>query len=79
VADFCRLAFASVGLDWRNYVRTDASLARPAEVPYLCGDAARAKAELGWEPRVTLEELAAMMVAADLKRVGLGRISPTDH
>jgi GDPmannose 4,6-dehydratase len=79
VADFSRLAFASVGLDWRNYVRTDPSLARPAEVPYLCGDPARAKAELGWEPRVTLEELAAMMVAADLKRVELGRTSPTDH
>jgi GDPmannose 4,6-dehydratase len=53
------------------------ALTRPAEVPYLCGDAARARAELGWEPRVTLEELAAMMVAADLKRVGSDRVSPS--
>jgi GDPmannose 4,6-dehydratase len=77
VADFCRLAFGSVGLDWRDHVRQDSALTRPAEVPYLRGDAARARAELGWEPRITLEELAAMMVAADLKRVGSGRVSPS--
>jgi GDPmannose 4,6-dehydratase len=76
VTDFCRLAFASVDLDWRDYVRTDPSLTRPAEVPSLRGDAARAKIELGWEPSVTLEELTAMMVAADLKRVGADRASP---
>jgi GDPmannose 4,6-dehydratase len=78
VADFCRLAFASVGLDWRDHVRADPSLMRPAEVPYLCGDATRAKIELGWEPTVTLEDLTAMMVAADLKRIGTDRVSPSD-
>jgi GDPmannose 4,6-dehydratase len=79
VADFCQLAFASVGLDWRDHVRTDPALTRPAEVPYLRGDATKAKVELGWEPIVTLEELAAMMVAADLKRIGGDRVSPTDE
>jgi GDPmannose 4,6-dehydratase len=78
VADFCRLAFASVGLNWRDHVRTDPALTRPAEVPYLCGDATKAKIELGWEPSVTLEDLAAMMVAADLKRIGTDRVSPPD-
>jgi GDPmannose 4,6-dehydratase len=78
VADFCRLAFESVGLDWRDHVRADPSLMRPAEVPYLCGDATRAKIELGWEPTVTLEDLTAMMVAADLKRIGTDRVSPSD-
>jgi GDPmannose 4,6-dehydratase len=78
VADFCRLAFASVNLDWRDHVRTDPSLTRPAEVPYLRGDAARAKVELGWEPSVTLEELTTMMVAADLKRIGTDRTSPSN-
>jgi GDPmannose 4,6-dehydratase len=73
VADFCRLAFASVGLDWRDYVKSDSALTRPAEVTYLCGDASRAKNELRWTPIVTLEELVAMMVAADLKRVGAER------
>ena len=76
VADFCRLAFASVGLNWRDHVRTDPALTRPAEVPYLCGDATKAKIELGWEPSVTLEDLAAMMVASDLKRIGTDRVSP---
>jgi GDPmannose 4,6-dehydratase len=76
VADFCHLAFASVGLDWRDYVRKDPALTRPAEVPYLRGDAERAKIELRWEPTVTLEELAAMMVVADLKRIGSDRASP---
>ena len=73
VADFCELAFASVGLDWRNHVKTDSALTRPAEVTYLCGDASRAKNELRWTPAVRLEELVAMMVAADLKRVGADR------
>ena len=73
VADFCELAFASVGLDWRNHVKTDSALTRPAEVTYLCGDASRARHELRWTPAVTLEELVAMMVAADLKRVGADR------
>jgi GDPmannose 4,6-dehydratase len=76
VADFCQLAFACVGLDWRDHVTTDPALTRPAEVPYLRGDGTKAKAELGWEPTVTLEELAAMMVASDLKRIGTDRVSP---
>ncbi len=69
VGDFCRMAFAHVGLNWRDYVRVDQQFARPAEVPALWGNATRAKVELGWEPTVNLEELVAMMVEADLKRV----------
>ena len=76
VAEFCRLAFASVGLDWRDYVKRDPALMRPAEVTYLCGDASKAKNELGWEPIVTLEELVTMMVAADLKRIGADSTAP---
>ena len=69
VEEFCRLAFAYVGLDWREYVSIDPQIARPADVPALCGNAAKAKAELGWQPTITLEELIAMMIEADLKRV----------
>jgi GDPmannose 4,6-dehydratase len=69
VAEFCRLAFAHVGLEWRDYVRSDHQFYRPAEVPALCGDASRAKVDLGWQPRVCLEELVAMMIEADLRRV----------
>jgi len=70
VGDFCRLAFECAGLDWEEYVETDPAFLRPAEVELLCGDAGRARDELGWEPRVGLEELVTMMVKSDLKRHG---------
>jgi GDPmannose 4,6-dehydratase len=41
---------------------------RPAEVELLIGDASKAKRELGWEAKVTLEELCQMMVEADIRR-----------
>jgi len=69
VEEFCRIAFAYAGLDWREYVRVDPQIARPADVPALCGNAAKVKAELGWQPTIMLEDLIAMMVEADLKRV----------
>jgi GDPmannose 4,6-dehydratase len=70
VQEFCRIAFECVGLNWKDYVKVDPQFARPADVPTLCGNAARVKAELGWEPTVSLEELIAMMIEADLQRVG---------
>jgi len=68
IAGFCALAFAHVGLDWREHVRSDAALLRPAEVEVLRGDAAKARDRLGWTPSVTLEEMVAEMVEADLAR-----------
>lgn len=41
---------------------------RPAEVDLLIGDPEKAKKELGWEPKTTLEELCNMMVKADVRR-----------
>ncbi|WP_330114626.1 GDP-mannose 4,6-dehydratase [Pseudomonas sp. JS3066] len=41
---------------------------RPAEVDLLIGNPAKAKAELGWEPKTSLEDLCRMMVEADLRR-----------
>ena len=69
VRDFCRLAFRHVGLDYEKYVVTDKKFERPAEVDVLVGNAAKAKAVLGWKPKTSLEELVAMMVDADLARV----------
>jgi len=63
-------AFAHVGLDWRQYVKVDPALVRPAEVERLQADPSRAHRELGWEPRVSFEELVQMMVDADLARLG---------
>lgn len=62
------LAFSHVDLDWKHYVRVDERFVRPAEVDLLIGDPAKAKAELGWDPTVTFEELVAMMVDADVER-----------
>ncbi|HJQ70392.1 MAG TPA: GDP-mannose 4,6-dehydratase [Blastocatellia bacterium] len=67
VREFCELAFAEVGLDWRDYVKSDERFYRPAEVDLLIGDATKARRVLGWEPRYTFQELVKEMVAADLE------------
>jgi GDPmannose 4,6-dehydratase len=69
VRDLCRVAFARVGLDYDRHVDTDPVFYRPAEVDHLCGDASRAKTELGWEATVSFEDLVDMMVDADMARV----------
>lgn len=68
VGELCEVAFAHAGLDYRDHVRIDEALVRPAEVEHLLGDATRARSELGWEPTVDFVELIAMMVDADLAR-----------
>jgi GDPmannose 4,6-dehydratase len=73
VEDFCHLAFTHVGLDWRDYVVLDPKMQRPAEVDSLCGNAQRARTVLGWHHEVHLEDLVAMMVEADLRRVSAER------
>src|SRR5205823_11368774 len=67
VEELVSLAFRVAGLDWHDHVVTDAAFIRPAEVDRLCADAAKAGAELGWEPKIGFEELIAMMVESDLK------------
>lgn len=52
----------------RVVMRVNPQFYRPAEVELLVGDPAKAKAQLGWEPKTTLEELCDMMVQADLHR-----------
>jgi GDPmannose 4,6-dehydratase len=66
--DFCELAFARVGLDYREHVRTNASLLRPAEVDTLLADATKARERLGWEARTSFRELVELMVDAELER-----------
>jgi GDPmannose 4,6-dehydratase len=65
VREFLELAFDRVKLDWKQYVESDQRYCRPAEVDVLCGDASKARQALGWEPRISFEELAAMMIDAD--------------
>jgi len=70
VREFCEAAFAEVGLDWRDYVKVDPKYFRPAEVDLLLGNPAKAKAKLGWEPKVGFKELVKLMVEADLEGQG---------
>jgi GDPmannose 4,6-dehydratase len=67
VREFVELAFAHVGLDWKQHVRYDQRYERPAEVDLLIGNPAKAKQKLGWEPKVRFEELVQIMVDADLE------------
>jgi GDPmannose 4,6-dehydratase len=69
VREFAEIAFEHAGLDWERYVLTDPTYLRPAEVDHLVGDASKARAELGWEPRVSFEHLVRMMVDADVERL----------
>src|ERR1700687_426121 len=69
VQDVVTVAFARAGLDWRQYVREDPALLRPAEVDHLIGDATKAHDCLGWQPAVRFDELIGLMVDADLEAV----------
>lgn len=69
VRHMCQTAFDCVGLDYSDYVETDPTLFRPAEVDTLLGDPSKAKKILGWEAKTSFEETIRMMVEADLKRV----------
>jgi GDPmannose 4,6-dehydratase len=66
VQEFVEEAFRHVGLDWQKYIKYDARYERPAEVDLLIGDPAKAKKQLGWEPKVRFKELVQIMVDADL-------------
>jgi GDPmannose 4,6-dehydratase len=68
VQELVEIAFARVGLDWKQYVREDPAFLRPAEVDHLIGDASKARTSLGWTPSVTFKQLIEMMVDADVKR-----------
>jgi len=65
VREFLEEAFRHVGLHWQDYVQIDEKYFRPAEVDLLIGDASKAKAALGWQPKTTFKELVHLMVDAD--------------
>jgi GDPmannose 4,6-dehydratase len=66
VREFLEVAFGHLNLDWKRYVKIDRKYYRPTEVDLLIGDASKANKQLKWEPRVRFEQLATMMVDADL-------------
>ena len=69
VQELVDAAFGHVGLNWKQYVKTDPKFVRPAEVDLLQADPSKARRELGWSPKVGFSELVGMMVDADLVRL----------
>lgn len=68
VEDLCQVAFAQVGLNWKDYVISNQKLLRPTEIKELKADSSLAKKDLGWTPSTDFEELIKMMVDSDLKK-----------
>jgi GDPmannose 4,6-dehydratase len=67
VLDFVKVVFGLLDLKWEDYVTFETKdQLRPVDIPYLCGDSAKIR-KLGWQPRVTFEELVQMMVMADME------------
>ncbi|MDP8996055.1 MAG: GDP-mannose 4,6-dehydratase [Pseudomonadota bacterium] len=69
VRDMCKIAFAHAGLSLEKHLVIDQKLFRPAEVDVLLGNPAKAKAILGWESVISLEEMIREMVDADIARL----------
>jgi GDPmannose 4,6-dehydratase len=67
VKDFLRAAFSVVDLDYERYVSVNPEYFRPSETVLLCGDASRARRDLGWAPSKTFEQIVEEMVLADLR------------
>lgn len=67
IKDFLQASFGHVGLDWQEFVRFDERYLRPTEVDALIGDATKAREELGWTPTIDGEQLARIMVDADVQ------------
>jgi GDPmannose 4,6-dehydratase len=72
VRDMCRIAFEHVGLAMEDHLVIDPAFYRPAEVDFLLGDAAKARARLNWAPEIGLSEMIREMVDADLARQRAG-------
>jgi GDPmannose 4,6-dehydratase len=69
VEQFAEVSFRVAGLDHREHVEVDPSYYRPAEVNYLLGDPAKAEAALDWRATTQWDELARIMVEADVQLV----------
>jgi GDPmannose 4,6-dehydratase len=67
IREFLGLVFGALDLDWQQHVEIDPRYFRPAEVDHLEGDPSKAQRQLGWTPPTSVQQLAQMMVDADLR------------
>lgn len=69
VLEFVKLAFKSVNLNYKNFLKTNINLKRPAEVESLLADFTKAKKKLGWKPKITFKEMIKEMVLSDIRNI----------
>lgn len=74
VKEFLVEAFGYVDLDWQDFVEIDVRYLRPTEVSSLEADASKARAELGWFPKVKFVDLVKIMVDAEMQAVGIAPV-----
>ena len=67
VKKFVSIAFNHVGLNYKDFIKIDKKLFRPAEVDLLKADYSKAKKELKWKPEISFKELVINMVDSDIK------------
>lgn len=78
VREFLNETFGYLDLDWEQYVETDPRYYRPAEVDFLLGDSSKARAVLGWEPKINFKQLVRIMVNHDLELARLENLQKLD-
>jgi len=69
VREFCEATFSAVGLDYRDHVETEERYLRPTEVDALIADPSKSKLKLNWSATTHWQELAQIMVIADLEKL----------
>ena len=69
--EFVAEAFKYAELEWEKYVEIDERYFRPTEVDYLLADSSKAREKLGWNPKINFQQLAKIMVDADMEAMGL--------
>lgn len=67
VRQFLDAVFGLLNLEWEQYVAVDPRYFRPTEVDRLEGDASKARRVLGWQPRVSFDDLVRRMVDHDME------------
>jgi GDPmannose 4,6-dehydratase len=78
VKEFVEHAFSYAGLNWEKYVKIDQKYFRPTETEDLKADATKIKETIGWKPKIKFNDLAKIMVDADMRKAGLKPIGEGD-
>ncbi len=64
--EFVAAAFSAVGLQWKDYVKTDENLLRPADLAVSRANPEKARKKLGWSAKYKMPDVVKMMIEAEL-------------